>query len=451
MGRVLTRFVLHVTRRKMENLNVPGITVMRSAIRAGARIMLVVVAFSLCATPLVAQRAKRRGVKSSRKTAPKISFASGTSALDIPFELDANVIFVRASINDSAPLSLIFDTGAGINVINASRAAGLRLSSGASVNARGTGGTVTGMLAMGATVALPGVKAFDQRIAVLPLDTLEPHVGRRVDGILGYDFIKEFVVEIDYEKSLMSFHDPRSYRYRGRGAIIPVGLRGGTPFVTTTIDLTDADRVAGEFEIDTGSDGALGIYDYFAKARGLRRRLPRLSAPQKGMGVGGETSSVEARVKDFRLGRFPVKNPVVSLSEDDNEEGGARPKYDGMIGTEVFRRFKVVIDYSRNRLILAPNRFFAEPYESDMSGIEIVAGGEDFRTFRVTRVEAGSPGAAAGLRAGDVLAGIDGRAAAEFTLDAITRLFTEDGREHTLTVRRGAEDVQTRIKLRRRI
>jgi hypothetical protein len=425
---------------------------------SAARLTLCVLALALCATPLAAQRKTRgrtrgrRDAASKITTAQKISFTSGTAATNIPFELYANVIFVRARVNGSAPLSFIFDTGAGINVVNASRAAGLNLARTATgVNARGTGGTVEGSLASGATLELPGVKALGQRIAVLPLDSIEPHVGRRVDGILGYDFIKEFVVEIDYEKSVMSFHDPRRYGSRVRGTIIPVGLRRGTPFVTTTIDLTGTDSVAGQFEIDTGSDGALGIYDYFAKAHDLRRRLPRMSTPQRGMGVGGETSSVEARVKDFRLGRFSIVNPIVSLSEGDNEEGGARPEYDGMIGTEVFRRFRVTIDYSRSRLIFEPNKFFAEPYEEDMSGLALVAGGEDFRTFRVTGVEAGSPADEAGLRAGDVLDAIDGRAAAELTLDAITRMFTQDGREHALTVRRDAEVVRTRIKLRRAI
>jgi hypothetical protein len=428
---------------------------MRRHENSAARLTLCVLALVLCATPFAAQhktRGRSRRVAATKiTTAPKISFASGVAATNIPFELYANVIFVQARVNGSAPLSFIFDTGAGINVVNASRAAGLSLArADVGVNARGTGGTVEGSLATGATVELPGVKALGQRIAVLPLDSLEPHVGRRVDGILGYDFIKEFVVVIDYEKSVMSFHDPRAFRYRGRGAVVPVGLRGGTPFVTTTIDLTGTDSVAGEFEIDTGSDGALGIYDYFAKAHGLRRRLPRTSAPQKGMGVGGETSSVEARVRDFRLGRFRLENPVVSLSEDDNEEGG-RPKYDGMIGTEVFRRFRLTIDYARNRLILEPNRFFGEPYEEDMSGIDLRAGGENFHTFTVVGVEPDSPAAEAGLRAGDVLDQIDGRGAAEFTLDEIARMFTEDGREHALNVRRGAEVVRMRIKLRRKI
>jgi hypothetical protein len=286
---------------------------------------------------------------------------------------------------------------------------------------------------------------------VLPLQSLEPRLGRHVDGILGYDFIKEFVTEIDYERRSISFYDPRSYRRAARGAIIPFDVRGGTPYVNTTINLTNADRVSGEFEIDTGSDGALGIYDYFARAKALRRRLPRLSSPHAGAGVGGETSSVEARVKSFQLGRFQIKNPVVELSEDDKEEGGARPKYDGMIGTEVFRRFHVRIDYPRRQLILEPDRFFGEPYETDMSGIDLIAEGEDFRAFRVVSVTPATPGAEAGVRAGDLITEIDGRAASSFTLDEITQMFARAGRMYALTLGRGGETLHVSIKLRRMI
>ncbi|MDQ3908319.1 MAG: PDZ domain-containing protein, partial [Acidobacteriota bacterium] len=199
-----------------------------------------------------------------------------------------------------------------------------------------------------------------------------------------------------------------------------------------------------------GSDGALGIYDYFAKAHDLRRRLPRVSSAQTGAGVGGETSNVDARVRGFRLGPFVINNPVVGISEDDNEEG-ARPKYDGMIGTEVFRRFRVVIDYAHGRLILSPNRFFGEPYETDMSGLDLVAEGEDFRSYRVERVAPNSPASDAGVRVGDLLSEIDGRAASSLTLDEITRMFERAGRDYQLTLRRGDQTLSVKIKTRRMI
>jgi hypothetical protein len=435
---------------------------MKSYANPAARLLVAVLTLTACASTLPAQHARHarhagtrkiaRATKAQSASASQISFASGTSALDIPFELYANVIFVQVRVNESAPLAFIFDTGAGINVLNASRAADVRLASAdIGVNARGTGGMVAGSLATGAEITLPGVSARAQRIAVLPLQSLEPRVGRHVDGILGYDFIKEFVTEIDYERKLISLHDPRTYRRATRGAFVPFDVRGGTPYVNMTINLTNADRVSGEFEIDTGSDSALGIYDYFAKANALRRRLPRLGSPQVGEGVGGETSHVEARVKSFSLGRFQIKNPVVELSEDDKAEGGARPEYDGMIGTEVFRRFHLVIDYSRRQLILEPNRFFGEPYETDMSGVDLIAEGEDFRAFRVAGVTPATPGSEAGVRAGDVLTEIDGRAASLFTLDEITQTFARAGRVCALTLRRGGETLHASLKLRRMI
>jgi hypothetical protein len=435
---------------------------MKSYANTATRILVAILTLIACASPLAAQHARRArhagvkkiagATKAQSAGASRISFASGTSARDIPFELYANVIFVQVRVNESAPLSFIFDTGAGINVLNASRAADLHLTrAGVGVNARGTGGTVAGSLATGAEISLPGVSARAQRIAVLPLQSLEPRVGRHVDGILGYDFIKEFVTEIDYERKLISLHDPRSYRRAMRGAFLPFDVRGGTPYVNTTINLTNTDRVSGEFEIDTGSDSALGIYDHFARAHALRRRLPRLSSPQVGEGVGGETSNVEARVKSFQFGRFQIKNPVVDLSEDDKEERGARPEYDGMIGTEVFRRFHVRIDYSRRQLLLEPNRFFGEPYETDMSGIDLIAEGEDFRAFRVAGVTPKTPASEAGVRAGDLVTEIDGRAASSFTLDEITQMFTRAGRVYALTLRRGGETLRVSIKLRRMI
>jgi hypothetical protein len=65
------------------------------------------------------------------------------------------------------------------------------------------------------------------------------------------------------------------------------------------------------------------------------------------------------------------------------DKGGAlaSSKYDGLIGSEILRRFKVIFDYTRGRLMLERNDHFDEPIEYDMSGISLRAYGNDFRTF----------------------------------------------------------------------
>ena len=57
---------------------------------------------------------------------PVVRFVSGTRARSIPFELFANVIFLRVRVGDSAPLSLLLDTGA-YTILDTERARGVGL------------------------------------------------------------------------------------------------------------------------------------------------------------------------------------------------------------------------------------------------------------------------------------------------------------------------------------
>ena len=162
-----------------------------------------------------------------------------------------------------------------------------------------------------------------------------------------------------------------------------------------------------------------------------------------------------SRATSFTLGNLSVREPVIYVSQD---RGGAlaSSEYEGLIGGEVLRRFKVVFDYARGRLILEPNAHYAEPVEYDMSGIRLRgiglgSRGDDFRTFRVYQVLEDSPAAEAGLHEGDVLFAIDGVPAARFTLDEISQMLKVPGREYKLSFKRGGGTVSVKIKMRRLI
>jgi hypothetical protein len=376
-------------------------------------------------------------------------FTSGDNALNIPFELYGNTILLKVRINKSEPLSFMFDTGAGASVLNASRAKTLGLKGQTKVDAKGMGGSVEGTLIEGATIEFPGVEVFDQRIAALPLDALAPNFGRPIDGIIGYDFIKQFVIEIDYLAKIINLYTPQTYRYSSSSEVIPFVIRGGSPYAQVKIQLQGHQPIAGVFEVDTASDGTLSVNKPFVERQKLRELLPATNK-EKGAGVGGETSYVNSRVKAIQIGRFSLENPIVSISEDTEGEG-ASTKSDGQLGTEVFRRFKVILDYSRKQMVLEPNKSLSEPFELDMSGLDIIAGGEDFRTFTLESVKPNSPAAEADLREGDVIVAIDGHPAKEYNLDQLSLMFMKENKEYELSVRRGTEIINKKIKLRRLI
>jgi len=148
------------------------------------------------------------------------------------------------------------------------------------------------------------------------------------------------------------------------------------------------------------------------------------------------------------LGGYALENPITSFPQSGwfAREGAA-----GNIGGAILRRFKVTFDYSRGRMFIEPNKRFPEPFEYDMSGLQVVADSPSFKTFTVLRVLSDSPAAEAGLRQGDEIVSIGGRPVTELKLATLREMLRQPDMRYTLQVRRGAETVNAELKTRRLI
>jgi len=159
--------------------------------------------------------------------------------------------------------------------------------------------------------------------------------------------------------------------------------------------------------------------------------------------------SLQGRVKNIQVGRLSINNPIVSFSQA--EAGKAATGGDGQIGGEVLRRFRLILDYSRQLIVLEPNKHLAEPVEADMSGFELVAEGEGLKTLTINEVLANSPAAEAELQEEDELTAINGRPVTEFSLEQIRQMLKQEGKEYVLKLKRGSQTLQVRLKMRRLI
>jgi hypothetical protein len=142
----------------------------------------------------------------------------------VPFDLYGDNILIRVRVNNSQPIWLIFDSGASINVINQRTIERLGLKTKGSVNLNAGGGSVGGAFVEGATISLTDVEAFNQMIAAAPLDALAAYSGRDIQGLIGNNFIQNFVVEIDYAHRLLIFHDPHAYSLAHEPDAIRLGV-----------------------------------------------------------------------------------------------------------------------------------------------------------------------------------------------------------------------------------
>ncbi|HUU96046.1 MAG TPA: aspartyl protease family protein [Phycisphaerae bacterium] len=371
----------------------------------------------------------------------------------IPFELSSNKPFVQVRVNDSDPLWFIFDTGAGGCCVARKRAdlMGLELEGEKQVHTgAGEGALVSIATTKGVTFSVGGVKAVNQAPTVVSLDHVAAYEGRAVDGLLGHSFIRRFAVEIDYANRTIHLHDPNTYAYSGPGRAIPIKFLGHLVVVRASITVPGRDPIAGDFVVDTGSRLALVLNRPFVEENKLVEAMPKTLAATIGGGAGGECKGYAGRLESMQLGPFLIRQPVVTLSQDRTGVL-ASPSFAGIIGGPILRRCRVFFDYQHAQLILEPYARVPAPYEYDMSGTFLIAESPDFKRLKVQSVAEDSPAAEAGLHRGDVITAIDGRPAAEFTLEQVRQLFKKPGRECRLDVHRGDEHFRTKLRLRRLI
>ena len=380
-----------------------------------------------------------------------VSVASGAAEQNrlmntIPFEISGNLIFLQVRVNDSAPLWFILDTGASVNIIKEKRAHSLGLKLESDPKAfEGTPGAKDVKLTMGNS-AMSGLPIF-----AAPIESLEASVGREIDGIIGSDLFNHFVVEIDYDAQRIKLYDWSTYRYQGNGEILPIIRdKESLPFVRVRLTQPEAKTAEGKFLVDTGASSALNVFGQFDKAHQLSSSI-NATLQSTGVGFSSKSSTRTGRIKRLQLGRFVIENPIVTFYPAAEGEPSEDEAGDGEIGGELLRRFKIILDYPHDKMILEAGPRFADPYQASLTGASIVAEGADFKTFKVRSVFDNSPAAEAGLRAGDIITAVNGKPAAQMTAEQLRQMFRQEGQSYLLKIKRGEKSLDITLKTRRLI
>ena len=120
------------------------------------------------------------------------------------------LILVPALANGEGPYQFAIDTGASTTVISSELARKLHVLGAPVPGMTGGGGTV--QASAGAIDSLAIGDARCERVAVMIADFLNPlakAIGAELDGIVGYNFLREFRVSIDYPSSVLTLTPER--------------------------------------------------------------------------------------------------------------------------------------------------------------------------------------------------------------------------------------------------
>lgn len=265
---------------------------------------------------------------------------------DIPPELEVKKVqtghlLVHPLVNGKDLGWFIFDTGAGQNVFDQRVIKDADLKTFGAVPAVGVGGATKASLCRPKTLQLGPMTLREPLAVVMDLAFLDPFMGVKIAGIVGYGTFARCLVDFDLAKAKISIHDPAKYELSGANWTRLL-IYDRVPCVPGRFEDHD-----GTFRLDTGAAGTLSFHAPTVE------RLKLLEGRKNSMsmvgGVGGMKKARSGKIKSLEFGGKKHKKMEATFA---TEAAGAfaDPYIDANIGGDVIGKSVMVIDYPHSRI-----------------------------------------------------------------------------------------------------
>lgn len=313
------------------------------------------------------------------------------------------------------------------------------------------------------------------------------HLGVPVNGLLGYQFFKDYVVGVDYrnEKIIISTtidHFPqRTTRYKK----LALQIMNQKAYVELDV-LLKSKWEKYLFLLDIGNSESLlffpgRISDFQFSSKTLKDYI--------GKGFNGDITGIRGRIPAISLGFDTLLQPIVSKVDSFSVRNLNFNKNSvGLMGYGVLSRFDIIVDYPQKAFYFKPNKDFSDPFQFNMSGLTLKHDGLIWKevymkvdltqtvygihdsligrrvyttpsqfqyqtklvpSYQIVDVREGSPGAEADIREGDLLIEINGRPSYRYSLQQLYNIFSyRAGKKITILINRNGKKYRKKMILK---
>jgi hypothetical protein len=362
------------------------------------------------------------------QTSLGFAISDDRKSVQIPFELNNNLVVIPVVLNGMLPLKFILDTGVRTSILTDKGFSDiLNLSYNRKYTFAGPGAEkiVEAYITNNVTLDLPGIHGEGHAILVLAEDYLQlkNYLGNEVHGILGYELFSRFVIKIDYENRILTVMQPEKFHASRGYQKIPIQVEDTKPYIMAEIVQADSSEIPARLLMDSGASHAVMLESTSDK----KIKVPnKYLSSQIGRGLGGEISGKIGRIKALKIGTFNIHSPIATYPDPnsyvDSLKIGNIPR-NGSIGGEILCRFTVIFNFPREEVYLKKNPEFKKAFHFNLSGLTVKAIGPLLNSFEIVDVRKGSIGYEVGLQSGDLIMNINGISAASMTLNDVIGYF----------------------------
>ena len=369
------------------------------------------------------------------------------------FRMVRDLIIVPVYINKKGPFSFVLDSGVGLMIITDPKLIdSIEVNTRRTIKLYGAGNTVSyeAFATSALDITIPGgIVSRYVSAAILKKDHfgLSNYTGMPIHGLLGYEFFAELAVKFNFSDSTLTVAETGAFKPFRKGVELPLSIEERKPYLKTTLLSADGCAAEHKFIVDLGATHPLSLDNKDLHEQARQKSI----IANIGMGLTGPIAGMISRINEFRLGKYSFKNVIASFPDSSNHIQYFVPR-DGNLGLGILKKFKLVIDYHAGKMYLKSNFRFKEPFEHDMSGLELYAGGDDLKRIMISRVEPGSAGEEAGLTENDEITAVNLRSVAQMGIMDLDRMF-KLGNNHSLIIEYRRKEIfySTILTLKRRI
>jgi predicted aspartyl protease len=262
------------------------------------------------------------------------------------------LILVPVYVDGKGPYQFILDTGASHCLLSPELAVTLGIPPEVEKQAMGAGGPVTLTFAHVSSMTAGSMRRENVQVAITnEIQRIGAAIQSKVDGELGFDFLKDFILKIDYRNRVLNLalpSDDRSGDGASSGSSIPFKLASAfKPLILVSAMVNG--QGPSQFALDTGASRTM-------LSRELGRKLAIETIDDSPVTAGGGQIKILAgKVSSLSVGSAVVHDHAVGVGEFLNMLSAAvGAKLDGIVGYNFLNQFQVTIDYPRSTLELVP-------------------------------------------------------------------------------------------------